>query len=130
MKQTWALANYIRERLQGLGWTQKDLAANSGVPAATISRILTRKDYEPDLSTLARLAVALEAPLWRLIMLAGYPISAPSDPEEQTRRYQALVESFPWLLPVVEDFAGLTPDDRESLLTYMEAQRLRRERKE
>jgi transcriptional regulator with XRE-family HTH domain len=126
--KTWALANFLREQMKGHGWSQKDLAAESGVPAPTLSRLLNTADVEPELTTLVKLSSALEVPLWRLISLAGFPVEPPANAEAQASRLVALGEAFPWLIPVMEEFAGLAADDRESILTYLEALRLRRQK--
>jgi transcriptional regulator with XRE-family HTH domain len=118
--RSWALANFLRDEMNKRGWSQKDLAAKSGVPESTLSNLLNNKTEEPGLATLTRLSTAFEVPLWRLILIAGYPVGTPDSFENQQSRLVELSKAFPWLTPVAEDIAGLTPDDRESLLTVLE----------
>lgn len=62
----------VRRERRSAGFTQERLAEAAGLPRATIVRI-EKGHREPRVSTLLRIAVALEAPLARL--LVGLPES-------------------------------------------------------
>ena len=49
----------VQHRRQHLGWTQEDLARESGVPQATISRIEKGQRKNPGADVIRRLARAL-----------------------------------------------------------------------
>jgi transcriptional regulator with XRE-family HTH domain len=56
----------LREARQRLGLTQEDVAGRSGVHATEVSRIEAGK-RDPKVSTLRRLAAAVEVPPGRLL---------------------------------------------------------------
>jgi DNA-binding XRE family transcriptional regulator len=66
------LAVNVRRERRNAGFTQERLAEAAGLPRVTIVRI-EKGDREPRVSTLVRIAVALEAPLARLLI--GLPAS-------------------------------------------------------
>jgi DNA-binding Xre family transcriptional regulator len=111
------------------GWEQKDLSAEAEIPKATVSRLVNDHVQEPELTTLLKLSQALEVPLGQIMELAGFPVQAPGSSEARQTRLIALSENLPWLTPVIEEIAGLSPDERESVLTYLEALRNRRRTK-
>ena len=74
MPQT-ELATFIQEELDLLGWTQRDLERESGIPDSTIDRL--RKGQEAKPSQLARLAKAFGHKFWFVMMRAGYAPDAP-----------------------------------------------------
>lgn len=121
-----ALANFLRNQLEGRGWTQQDLVDETGLARATVSRLINGQIAEPDLSTLHRLADVFEMRMSRLLEICGYPVGDATPPSQQAQRLAALVESLPWLGPVTEDIATLTPDEREGLLVYLETLKRRR----
>lgn len=55
---TAIFADWLRDALKTRGWSQRDLAAASGVNHASISRILSG-EHEPMLGTATRIARAL-----------------------------------------------------------------------
>lgn len=122
-----ALANFIRQEIDGRGWNQKALADKSGIPKATISRLVNGQVDEPELSTLMRLSDTLNVSLSKLISLAGFPLDLSSSPQQQHARLITLAESFPWLATVMEEIADLSPEDKESVITYLEVLRWRRQ---
>jgi|SRR5579859_1893051 len=130
MEQRWALANFIRDQLRARGWSQRDLAAHAGIAQATISRLLNRTDIDFELTTLVQLSIVFEIPLWRLIALAGFPISVPdmTGLEDQQLRLAVLAATFPWVLPLVEEIANLTPDDRAGVMAYLDVIRMKHQR--
>ncbi|MCG8347783.1 MAG: XRE family transcriptional regulator [Chloroflexales bacterium] len=124
-----ALSNFLREQMRRRGWEQKDLSAEAEIPKATVSRLVNDHVQEPELTTLLKLSQALEVPLGQIMELAGFPVQAAGSPEARQTRLIALSENLPWLTPVIEEIAALSPDERESVLTYLEALRNRRRTK-
>lgn len=122
-----ALGNLLREKMKEKGWEQKDLAAESGIPKATISRIVGGKVAEPELTTLWRLSDTLGEPLGKLIELAGFPVEPVTTDDDRRRRLALLVETFPWLELVVDDLAGLQPEDQAAVLSLLDGLRRRRQ---
>jgi transcriptional regulator with XRE-family HTH domain len=60
------LGKNLRETRKRLGLTQEELSERSGVQAGEISRIESDK-RDPQVSTLERLAIALEVPAGQLL---------------------------------------------------------------
>lgn len=54
------MAVRLRNRMDELGITNQDLADKSGIPVATVNRIVAGQTENPNVQTLAALAVALE----------------------------------------------------------------------
>jgi transcriptional regulator with XRE-family HTH domain len=61
-----ALGKNLREARKRLGLTQEEVAERSGVQAGEVSRIEAGK-RDPKVSTLEKLAVAVELPAGRLL---------------------------------------------------------------
>jgi transcriptional regulator with XRE-family HTH domain len=60
------LGKNLREARDRLGLTQEEVADRSGVQAGEVSRI-ERGKRDPKVSTLEKLAKAVEVPPWRLL---------------------------------------------------------------
>jgi transcriptional regulator with XRE-family HTH domain len=120
------LSNYLNDQLKERGWEQKDLVARSGLPKATVSRVLGDKVETPDLPTFVSLAEALGVSLAFLLERAGYTVERLNDPEESTRQIARQIEAFPWLQPILQWLLDLDPEDRAGVVAYFEA--LRRQR--
>src|SRR4051812_16893458 len=69
-----ALAVFLRNEIQRRGWSDAQLATTANITPGALSKILQGKSRQPKLDTLAKLAVALKAPLARIILLAGYEL--------------------------------------------------------
>ena len=66
-----SLGEFIKEKRNLKNWSQRDLAAKSGVSNAEISRIESGKRKEPSSSVLKDIAVALDVPVEDLLQQAG-----------------------------------------------------------
>lgn len=123
------LSVYVREEMDRQGINQLELARRSDIPNSTLDRYLDDLVEEWKPSIILKIAEGLGVPFWRLMTLAGYPTDAPGDWQSQDRRLLELTVAFPWMRPMVEDIAELTPEDREAVLAYLETLRHRRERR-
>ncbi|HEX2123166.1 MAG TPA: S24 family peptidase [Thermoanaerobaculia bacterium] len=70
----------LRERIQAAmdakGWNQARLAAESGVAEETLSKIMTGATEDPQMSTLTRLAYALDETVGALLGEKGFDLTA------------------------------------------------------
>jgi transcriptional regulator with XRE-family HTH domain len=121
---TSALGSFIQEELEHRGWTQRDLEIHSGVSDSTIHRIMNGSS--PKLEPLYRIAQALGVPLSRLLTVAGYPVDPLPDTTAQAQRIAEITDALPWVAGVVDDLTRLTPEQRETLIAYLEVLKRRR----
>ena len=73
-KKGWcimSLGEFLREKRLEKDWSQRDLAAASGISNAEISRLEAGKRKEPSASVLQVLAKALDTPVEELLKQAG-----------------------------------------------------------
>jgi hypothetical protein len=80
----------------------------------------------PKLEPLYRIAKALDVPMARLLTVAGYPVDPLPDATAQARRIAEITDSLPWVAKVVDDLTRLTPEQRETLIAYLEVLAKRR----
>lgn len=120
------LSNYLQEQLAERGWEQKDLVARSGLPKATVSRVLSGQVETPDLQTFVGLAEALGISLARLLERSGFVVERLDSPEESTARIARQIEDFPWLQPVLQWLLDLDPEDRAGVTAYLKSIRHQR----
>jgi len=66
-----SLGEFLKKRRLEKDWSQRDLAAASGVSNAEISRLEAGKRKEPSASVLQNLAIALDTPVEELLKQAG-----------------------------------------------------------
>lgn len=103
-----SLGDFIKEKRNLKNWSQRDLAAKSGVSNAAISRIESGKRKEPSSSVLKDIAAALDVPVENLLQQAGV-IS-----DSSTSTTQSSLESSSYVS--VED---LSADEIEDLMKYI-----------
>lgn len=124
-----ALAAYLREEMERKGVSQLELERRSGIPDATLSRILNGTTRDPKASQLAQIAKGLEVPFWRLMQHAGYTSEIPGDPSQEAQRLATLLEDRPELKAVMERVASLSLEDQEAIQDYILLLGQRRRRK-
>lgn len=122
------LTDYILQKMNDKNINQLELSRLSGVPNTTLDRLLGDQVAEPKPSVLLKISKPLEVSYKTLMVLAGYPVDEPESVEAQDRRLVELVSSLPWLKEMLEDLAHLHPDERESVLAYIETLQRRRDR--
>ena len=81
------LASLIQSKMLRDGLTYQDLARRSGISASQLNNIVTKKNHQPDLRTLAALAPVLHKPLYELVEAAGYNLGMPPI-EDATKTYR------------------------------------------
>lgn len=121
-----ALTTFIRDELARQNMSQQDLAERSGIPDATLSRILTGQVDEPKGSQISRIAKALGVPFWQLMQIAGYTTATPDDPDEEQQRIATIIAADPGLQPVMDQVSRLNANDRLAVLAYIELLRQQR----
>lgn len=121
------LATLLLSETQNRGWSMRDLASKSDLSSAALSKIVNNPDQVPDLRTLAALSVALSLPLRQLVEACGFPVERPGASADQDARALAIVSAVPEFRGWLEELASLTPDDRESVLVYVETLRRRQQ---
>lgn len=107
----------LKEEMDKRGWSLRDLAAKAEIAPSAVSKLMTDKEREPRLSTLAALAAALEIPLRRVVEAAGFPVEVGTADAQLT----ALAAAVPGLEPFLAHLGDLTPDDRAAVLAMAEA---------
>jgi transcriptional regulator with XRE-family HTH domain len=127
------LGRRIKAELGARDWTQSDLVAagtERGLTASTISRVVTGL-VNPDVKTLDAIGAVLGIPVEELVSLALVDLSGVepgvSYRGDEPARIAALVRSFPWLAPVVEDLSQFDSNDQAWIAAILEAQKRRRE---
>jgi transcriptional regulator with XRE-family HTH domain len=116
-----ALGTFLREKIRESGHTQTEFAAELGIQKSTMSRIVNGVVETPDLTTLMQLSDGTGASLSQLLGLIGISVekTIPGD-VAASERLGLLVDSIPWLAPIVEQIASLPEDDQNSVLSYIE----------
>ena len=115
-----ALGAYVQEQLSARGWSQTDLEMRSGVPDATISRIIN-KGRRPSPANVVKLARAFEESPERLMVLAGYPMGDPIAPEAVEQELLAQMRALPWLSDLVREIAALPTDQQAMVVRVVRA---------
>ncbi len=109
-----AFGSYIQEEMRKRGWNGLKMEAESGVPDATVSRLV--KGARPDPPNVAKIAKAFGEDPTTLMVLAGYPVGDPADPDEAEKALLVQVRSFPWLQELIPEILSLSPKN-QSLVT-------------
>ncbi|NJL32526.1 MAG: XRE family transcriptional regulator [Chloroflexaceae bacterium] len=122
------LADFIQQEMQQRGWSHRDAVREIEMSSGALTKILKRETKQPELDTLEHIAQALQAPLWRVIEMAGFDLQLPATPSSLSRRLQSLLEREPAYQHLAEHLLNLHPDDLNGILTYLEAQELQRKR--
>lgn len=113
------LSDYVKEEMGRQDITQLELEQRSGIPNATLSRILNGLVAEPRPSQIAKIAKALGLKFWSLMQRAGYTTETPDDPDEETRRLADMLTARPNIREIVRIAEQLTSEEQQATLTYM-----------
>lgn len=122
-----AFGTYIRAKLKSRAWNQQSLAIAAEIPASTLSALMTGQNKEAELSTLVKIANALEVDLGEVLEVCGYPVTRSISSEVRDRRLAIVLDSAPWMRPLAETIAELPEGDQDSVVSFVEhlAQRRR-----
>jgi transcriptional regulator with XRE-family HTH domain len=115
MTKSSSFASWLSDEIHRRGWQLIDLEAESGVPDATLSRILN-KGTRPSPPNVLKLAQATGTDVGDLMRLAGYPVGnvAATDADEQ--ELLLIVRSFSWAQEMIPDVLALSPENRAIVL--------------
>lgn len=121
------LASLLAERMEARGLNQTDLATRAEIPKATLNNIMKHRIDLPDLTTLVKLSTTLEVPLRTL--LDALEIHVESMPEKTAlqERISTYLDAAPRMQAGVLEIMELDPEDQDSMLTYLEFLRSRRQ---
>lgn len=125
-----AFAVWLQSKMQSRGLSNLELERLSGVPDATIGRILSCKVDEVRASVIGQLAKGLEEPFWKAMQAAGFTQDDPMSLSEQAAALATTLEDQPDLMKLMQEVAGFDLKDRDAVLAYMEDLRRRHDRQE
>lgn len=111
------LAVFIQDELDRLGWSQRDLERESGIPDSTIDRIRRGQEAKP--SQIARLAKAFKRKFWYVVQRAGYALDTPGDEGDEARRLAVVFANNPDLLPFLQLIPRLSVANRRAALSVI-----------
>lgn len=114
-----AFGSWLDDEMKRRGLNQVRMEELSGVPNATISRIL--KGARPEPVNIAKIAKAFGEEPAKLMILAGYPVGDPADPTEVEKALLVQVRSFPWLEELIPDILSLSPSNQALVQTLIRA---------
>lgn len=112
------LPAFLRRQIETRGTDASRLARKSGVNKSTLSKLLSNSEIVPELTTLEKLARALELPLVRLMVAAGYDPGEGIGPLE-LEQAAILLDAVPELQEVAHSLASFSPDERGAILAYI-----------
>jgi len=113
------LAQFLRAEMDRQGVTQVELERRTGIPDATLGRILKDEVDEVKGSQLNKIAVALGLPFWKLWNLAAITSDLPLDPSSEARLLADIMEDDPELANSMKDLIRFGPKNRQAVLSYI-----------
>jgi transcriptional regulator with XRE-family HTH domain len=113
------LAQFLRAEMDRQGVTQVELERRTGIPDATLGRILKDEVEEVKGSQLNKIAVALNLPFWRLWTYAAITSEIPLDPSEEARQLAEIMEDDPELAETMKELVRFGPKNRQAVLAYI-----------
>lgn len=126
-----ALATFLRDEMDRQKLTRLELERRSGVPDATLGRIINDEVNEVKGSVVAQIAKGLGIPFWKLMQIAGHTTDKPGDPDEEIVRIATTLAAQPDLAEMMRDATVLDPEDRDATRVYMaDLQRRRLKRRQ
>ena len=114
------LSEFLRKAYGESPKTLKVLEEETGIPDATISRILSGEAPDPKISQVGRLVVALGLSFWKVMAYAGITDEAPADPTEEAQLMAGIIVDEPELQSTMGNLIELGPRDRWAVLKYTE----------
>lgn len=122
--------SFLWEEMGRKGLTLPQLEEITGIPDATLSRILNNGVTDgPKAYQLAKIARGLGLKFWYVMQRAGYDVGAPDEPSGEAQRLAAVFLEDPELSALLHDAEPLDPRDRDAVRAYIaDLQRRRKER--
>lgn len=90
-----SLADYLLSCIHYAGISQRELAKQSGVSAAEISRLVNSQRLQPTVKILAALARVLHADLDEFLRRAGYPVNVGMRVDTRVQSERSVVKYRP-----------------------------------
>lgn len=119
------LAGFLKHQMEQRGWSLRDTERETGLSRSTIDNILKVEGVVPSLDTLAKLAIAFNISLARIIELCGFELGD-AHSVKPNERLNHLLASLPQMQSVVDRLMALNPEDMEGILDYIEVVERRR----
>lgn len=119
-KDLSVLATKIREVMRQNHISRKKLEGLTGIPDATIGRILKDEVDEVKGTQLKKIGEALGIPFWRLMSWAQIIDDAPPDPSEDAKQIAMLLEDDSELRLTMRKVASFGPMSRKAVMAYIE----------
>jgi transcriptional regulator with XRE-family HTH domain len=116
------LVPYLQSEIDQRGWSATDLARKSGITKSNISKLFQNPSRIPQLTTLGKLARALDVPLPRLIALCGFEME-PDEGAPDAGQVAILFETMPELRQAVGSWSQLSEEYRRALVAYADGLR-------
>lgn len=118
-----AFSNYLNAAMKQRGWNPSQFAVRCGFGPSQMSKLLSGETKEPGISTLERLASALEIPLRVLVEQLGFKVDDPQQASGDSiidKQVARLAETDPEYRKLWDDLNRLDPDDRSAVRAYMQ----------
>lgn len=113
-----SLGDYMREKRKEKEWSQRDLAAASGISNAEISRLEAGKRKEPSIAVLEKIAKALNTPMSEVMEQAGLIEAGKAFVEENADTPISSISAATMESPSITD--DLTDEELEEVKRYIE----------
>lgn len=121
------LSDELKRRADAAG-SVRALSMQTEVSYTGLKNLIDNPDATPELETLVKFSRAFNLPLWRIVEMAGFDLGLGNGPATQAQRLTSLIEAMPQYRPVIDHLVGISPDDLEGLLVYLETLERRRGR--
>ena len=113
-----SLGDYMREKRKERDWSQRDLAAASGISNAEISRLEAGKRKEPSIVVLEKIAKALNTPMSEVMEHAGLIEAGKAFVEKYADTPISSISAATVKSPAITD--DLTEEELEEVKRYIE----------
>lgn len=114
------LASFLKAYMTEHGLKLRDMELRSGVSRTVINSLITGKEHEPRLTTLAGIARAVELPLWRIIALAGVELELPDATTSAAAQLAALAARSPTFERLLERLLLAHEAQLQAVVNYLE----------
>ena len=119
-----SLREWIEREMKAKGWSRRTLASEAEISRGTLDNVFSKPDAMPDLDTLAALAKVFDAPLWRVVEMAGFESGVA--PTAGADRIAQVLASTPELQEIAGLLEQVPAADRTGVLLYLQVLHARR----
>lgn len=125
--ETREFIRIVRQYMYENGIDQRELAARAGLVETRLSRVLNNPGRMPEFDMVVALADAMSKKRYDMYVAAGYPLDLHGAPSDEAQRLFVLMDDDPRLRDaLLEHYMSVAPNERESLLRFLEAMRAAR----